>query len=290
LVFFTLVAAHEQVRNALLLMDCVRAFGGRLADRPFWVVVPEEGRSWVRVLADAGAETVPMAAPPVDYLFARKVAACAAAEERADGSVDTLCWLIPECLVLKPPVLFELPPDMDAAVRPVHIRNVGLPAGDDPDPFWRGVYETVGEPDPSFTVRSFIEDEVIRPYFNSAALSLRPTRGLFREWLDLFGRMVTDEDYQSRACGDRLHQIFLHQAILSTLVATRLERASIVELPPDYGYPYNLHGQVPEARRAAALDDTVCPIYEERPVDPGVVDDIEVREPLLSWLEARTRV
>ena len=60
------------------------------------------------------------------------------------------------------------------------------------------------------------------------------------------------------------------------------------EAPPDYGYPYNLHGSVPEDKRAAALADTVCAIYEDRSVDPREVTDIEIRESLGSWLAART--
>lgn len=66
------------------------------------------------------------------------------------------------------------------------------------------------------------------------------------------------------------------------------ERARIRELPPGYGYPYNLHGSVPADRRAAALSDTVCAIYEDWSIDPCQVDDIEIREPLRSWLAART--
>jgi hypothetical protein len=59
-------------------------------------------------------------------------------------------------------------------------------------------------------------------------------------------------------------------------------------LPPEYGYPYNLHASVPGDRRAESLGETICPIYEERSVDPRVVDDIGIEEPLRSWLMERT--
>jgi hypothetical protein len=132
-----------------------------------------------------------------------------------------------------------------------------------------------------------VEGERIRPYFNSAAFSVDPSERLMGRWLRLFCEMAADEDYQREACADELHRIFLHQAILSALVATSLERRRILELPPDYGYPYNLHGRVPEERRAARLDDMVLPIYEERSVDPRVVDDIEIGAELRSWLSER---
>jgi hypothetical protein len=288
--FLTLVAAPEQVPAARLLIESLRSFGGPFASAPFWVVEADPRLAPCGALEESGATVfrMPERFQAVGYPFSLKVNACAAAEERAAGSVETLCWLIPECLVLRPPALFALPTTRDVAVRPVHIRNVGLPEDLEPDSFWRGVYDAAGEPDRSFTVRSFVEDAPIRPYFNTAALSVRPDLGLFRRWHALFEQMVSDADYQRRACHDDLHRIFLHQAILSTLIATTVPRERIALLPPGYGYPYNLHSSVPEERRVASLGDTVCPIYEERTVDPRAVDDIEIPEPLSSWLLRRT--
>jgi hypothetical protein len=289
-VFFTCVGSAPQAERAGLLLDSIRAFGGRLADCAFWALSEDEDPSFCSALEDAGAEVVPFRTSESlgGYLFARKVSACARAEELAGESVGTLVWLIPECLVLQPPLLFALDGGVGAAVRPVHITNVGSPADQPPDPFWSGIYETVGRPPESFSVESFIEGERIRPYFNSAAFSIDPSLGLMGEWLRLFGAMVADDGFQTAACADELHRIFLHQAILSALVATSVERARVRVLPPEYGYPYNLHGSVPPDRRAEFLVDTVCPIYEERSVDPRVVDDIGIDEPLRSWLMGRT--
>jgi hypothetical protein len=291
-VFFTLVGSASQAARARLLLESIRSFGGAVAECAFWALTVEERAPYCAVLKDAGAEVIPVEVPDAlgDYLFARKVAACARAEEKAAGSVGSLIWLIPECLILKPPVLFVLDEETRLAVRPVHIRNVGSPVNEPPDAFWSGIYGTVGRPAESFTVSSFIEGERIRPYFNSAAFSVDPSLGLLGEWLRLFAAMVEDGDFQTTACSDELHRIFLHQAILSTLIATSVERARIRVLPPEYGYPYNLHGSVPADRRAASLGDAVCPIYEERSVDPRVVDDVAIEEPLLSWLMERTQV
>lgn len=291
-VFFTCVGSAPQAGRARLLLDSIRSFGGELAACAFWVLKADDDPSSCAVLEDAGAEVIPFRPPESlgSYLFARKVSACARAERLAADTVGSLVWLIPECLVLKPPALFELGADCGAAVRPVHIRNVGSPANEAPDPFWSGIYESVGTPAEQFTVESFIEGERIRPYFNSAAFSVDPSLGLLGEWLKLFDGMVADGGFQTRACSDELHRVFLHQAILSTLIATTVEERRIRMLPPDYGYPYNLHGSVPVDRRAASLGDVVCPIYEERSVDPRVVDDIGINEPLLSWLMERTEV
>ena len=54
-----------------------------------------------------------------------------------------------------------------------------------------------------------------------------------------------------------------------------------------YNYPYNLHQSVPPERRAVALNDLVCLTYEERSLDPKLMTDIEVHEPLRPWLADR---
>jgi hypothetical protein len=127
----------------------------------------------------------------------------------------------------------------------------------------------------------------IRAYFNSHTFAIRPATGLLSRWLDDFEALVGDEDYQARACEDQLHQVFLHQAILSALLATQIEPQRLRILPPTYSYPYNLHASVPPARRAETLNELVCVAYETRSVDPDVVDDIEIAEPLRSWLVDR---
>ena len=289
-VFFTSVGSPRQLPRARLLIESIRAYGGDLADRPVWVLERDHEGAPCEGLEGPGVRVLPAPAPESlrDYLFGGKVAACARAEELAAESVESLVWLIPECLILRPPVLFELSETESAAVRPVHIRNVGLPSGSAPDAFWGGIFDVVGEPDPSLGVESFVEGERIRPYFNSAAFAVRPASGLLRRWLEVFETLVGDAAFQAAACGDELHRIFLHQAILSTLIATSVDTAGIRELPPDYGYPYNLHDSVPPERRARALDDLVCAIYEDRSVDPSSVTDIEIREPLRSWLRDRT--
>jgi hypothetical protein len=44
---------------------------------------------------------------------------------------------------------------------------------------------------------------------------------------------------------------------------------------------------VPAVWRAAALNDVVSFTYEERAIHPNTLTDVQVREPLKTWLEAR---
>ncbi len=67
-----------------------------------------------------------------------------AAEKSAEAHVRSLVYLTADSLILGPPDLFSLGEAWDAAVRPVHIKNVGLGAGRAPDAFWSRVYKAVG--------------------------------------------------------------------------------------------------------------------------------------------------
>jgi hypothetical protein len=221
------------------------------------------------------------------YEYGDKVYACMMAEESAGERVRSLVYLTADSLIVAPPLLFDLGTSHDAAVRPVHIRNVGLGAREAPDGFWRGVYAAAGVEDVPASVVSFVDQEHIHAYFNSAAFAVRPGAGIFRRWFECFEALVGDADFQAGPCADERHRIFLHQAVLSTLLATSLDPKRVRVLPETYGYPYNLHGDIAPERRAARLDDLVCAIYHHRSIDPRDVDDIQMSGELRQFIASR---
>jgi len=290
-VFLTRVSTVGQRSRARLLVDSIRSFGGALRHCPIWLFEADPQEAPCGDLEGAGVQILPLAVPDTvkHYWFAAKVYACARAEELAAPEVRSLVWLSPDCVIVNSPLLFDLAPSFDAAVRPVHVRNVGLPATEPLDDFWRKVYETVGVYDVQDTVESFVDAQRIKAYFNSHALAVNPSRRLFRRWFEHFESLVCDNELQSDSCQDARHQIFLHPAVLSALIVSLLDPGRIRTLPPDYSYPYNLHQRVPPDRRAVALNDLVCVAYDERSMDPELMADIEVREPLLSWLSVHIK-
>jgi hypothetical protein len=195
-------------------------------------------------------------------------------------------WIDPGCLVVNPPVLYELGADFDAAFRPVHIQNVGLRVDEPLNAFWGGIYTAVGLTDLSTTVQSFVDRQTLRAYYNSHAFAVNPALGLMHRWLEHFQALVCDAVYQQTACQDEPHQIFLFQALLSALLTKEIEPSRLRILPPEYNYPFNLQGRVPEGHRARALNDTVTFTYEQRSLNPAEITDIAVEEPLASWLAA----
>jgi hypothetical protein len=289
--FFTLLGGPDDEWSARLLIDSVRTFGGPLRDSPFWVFLRDPEKLPGRRLEGTGVRLIPLQIDPSypRYVLGSKVYASAQAEALAGPGVESLVYLTPQCLVTQPPVLLDLGDAFDVAIRPVHIQNVGLTPAEPLDGFWSGVYQAVGVTDVDLTVESFVEGQRIRAYYNSGAYAVNPAWGLFRRWRELFLALVRDETYQRGPCQDERHQIFLHQAVLSALIAATIAPARIRLLPPTYGYPLHLHHETLPSRQAQALDDLVCIIYEELLPDPERLTGIAVREPLRSWLSDHFR-
>jgi hypothetical protein len=133
------------------------------------------------------------------------------------------------------------------------------------------------------TVESFVDGLILRPYFNTHCFALNPATGLARAWWAHFRALATDEAFQAGPCRDELHQIFLHQAVLSTLVAQRLPWAQVRLLPPEYNYPLNLLHEISVGSRPPTLNSLVNPVYE----NAFPWGEIEIQEPLRSWLRER---
>jgi len=284
---FLTIASGKSEPLVRLLIDSLRTFGGELAEAPFWVFSadPEPVRG-----LQTGSTCVlplPVSDAAAGYLFGKKVAACARAEELAPTGTRAMVWIDPACLIVQPPGLFALDADCDAAFRPVHIRNVGLPPSEPLDAFWQGIYSAAGVEEVSSTVTSFVDEIILRTYFNSHGFAINPALGLMQRWYELFQQLVGDAAFQSAACADDRHQIFLFQALLSTLVATSIEPGRARILPYTYNYPYNLQARIPAEKRLATLNEIVCFPYEELSIHPSKLTGIEVREPLRAWLEAR---
>jgi hypothetical protein len=284
---FVTIAGRRNLDEVRLMIASLRTFGGVLAQSLVWVYSKDPGICIG--LEDEHTRCFPLVVedPLTSNLFGSKVTACAQAEKLTCSGYDTLVWIDPSLLVVQPPELLMLGNDFDAAFRPVHIRNVGLSPSEPLDAFWRGVCTVVGVADISSVITSFVDAQVLRSYFNSHCFAVNPEIGMMGRWCRLFESLLANEKFQSEACADELHQIFLFQALLSTLVATMVEPARLHMLPPSYNYPFNLQERVPADRRASALNEVITFTYEDRSINPDEISGIEVKEPLRSWLETR---
>ncbi len=283
--FLIMLRSQEGERLARIVIEGLRAFGGPLRDSPVWAFVLPPDRGERATLGLEGVQAVPLVVEDdlPAYPFAEKVYACARAEAMAGPEVHSLVWLSLDCLIVNPPVLFDLGRSADAAFRPVHHQNVGSPAQEPLDGFWKGVYDALGIDEMPHTVESFADGRVLRPYFNTHCFAFNPAAGLAQAWWMHFQRLATDEAFQSGPCEDALHKLFLHQVVLSALVAQHLDWERVRLLPPQYNYPLHLVDEIPPAHRVPTLNSLVSAVYE----DAFPWGEIEVREPLRSWLMER---
>lgn len=286
-IFITKVSSSEEKDAVLLLIDSIRSFGGEMGECPFWIFGTDPQVEYLQGLSLDQVEIYSLSVPVLlqHYPFGDKVIACAKAEAQTPLGIHSLIWLDPECLIIQPPLLYDLEEDFDAAFRPVHLRNVGLSPDEPLNAFWKGIYRVLGVQDIQRPVNSFVDQQCLRAYFNSHGFSIRPQLGLMNRWQELFEQLVYDRQYQEIACKERRNQIFLFQALLSALITSALDEQRIRILPPQYNYPYNLQAQIGDARRVGTLNDLVSLTYEERPLDPKLVTDLDIREPLRAWLE-----
>jgi len=288
--FVVMIGSEVGERLARIVIESLRAFGGPLGGSAVWAFVLD-GEDLSRVLPGIdGIQRFPLVLEPdvSRYPFAGKVFACAKAEEMARPGMRSLVWLSLDCLVVNPPLLFDLgpvqgAPECDVAFRPVHHRNIGSLAGEPMDDYWRGVYQALGADDTVHKVESFADGQTLRPYFNTHCFAFDPALGLGRAWWAYFRMMALNQAFQSGPCRDQLHRIFLHQVILSTLVSIQVDWSRVRVLPPVYNYPLNLLDEIPETLRAPTLNSVVNAVYEERFPWSGIA----VEEPLLSWLRER---
>ncbi len=290
MIFVTLASNSQERWCARLLVRSLRAFGGDFSSCPVWVYDLNDNLDAWKGMEGQGLQAFHLEMPKSirGYLFADKVSASAEAE-RSAGLDDTLVWLNPECLVLRPPSRFELDLHTDLAVRPVHVRNVGLLASQPLDPFWQAIYNAAGLDDATATVEFFVDGQRLRAYYNCCAYAVNPRAGLLRRWLGLFERMVTDSGFQAGPCAGQQHQIFLHQAVQSALIAKTIPSERIRLLPPEYSYPVHLHHQTPAHKKAAALDDTVVPMIDAFSNSDLSMNGMTIRPALKEWLEDQVR-
>lgn len=280
--YLTTISSQAEALKVKLLIKSLRRFGGRLGEFPIWLFCTDmkfsEGFSESDALKLFHLE---MDSPFRNYPLAEKVFACALAEEMATMSgVKTLIWLNPDCLILNPLDLFVLGDQYDAAFRPVHIRNVGSLANEPLDGYWRRVYEVVRVNQVPYTIESFVDGQTIRPYFNTHCFAINPAKGILQAWQAYFLTLLLDKAFQDIYCQDELHQIFLHQVVLSAVLTKSIDQERIMMLPPEYSYPLHLQDKLPTDKLVKSLNQLVCMVYEE----DTLLDGIEIQEPILSWL------
>jgi len=291
--FVTYIQRNDQEYSAAMLVNSIRRWAGEYADGRIYAVLADPERTGFRVKKE-NVIFVPLTLSDSirSYPFAAKV------EEMTAGKIGTLVWLDPETLILGPPREYDLKKGSAAAVAPVALINTGQAESEPVDAYWGPIYKRCGlDLGKLFPVETFVDCKKIRAWLNCGMFSVRPERGLFQEWAEILDEFLADGEYQRTAITDGIHRTFLHQAVISTLIVSRLERREIHMLPRGYNYPLFCHGldfptlsggtvKIPPGKKAKKLNDLTSVFIES--LLTGHADWIKfvppIDEPLKTWL------
>lgn len=245
--------------QALRLFESIRLYTGRFKDSALYALSPRAGhpismtaRRQLEALEVHYIDTLLNTECP-EYGSANRVAAAAHIE--ATHPHELLVILDSDTLFLREPQAFNLPPEVDVAVRPVDMKGISTTGPEDAfDAYWRQLCECCGVDYDALPWReSFLDRYRIKANYNGGLVVARGKLGIMRRWADFF--------FTSLRQGVRPHthsQTFRagagwvepaagnlwgsNQAALALAIwgATR----QVQELPPTYNYPLHMHAQV----------------------------------------------
>ena len=289
IVFVMLVTSPAEEKQANILISSIRDFGGIYADNPVYLFMSDTLGAPCRSIKSPNVKLISLDVNSElpDYPFLYKVLACAQAEELLQGKSEIIVWMDVDGLVLSEPTEFYLGKNKKIAIRPVNLRNnVGLPADEPADLYWKKIYEyTKLRVNKIPVVETLVDKQEVRMYLNCAIFSIRSDLGIFSEWKKLFLLLLNDPEYQSKSCTTINHKIFLHQAVLSAIVAKRIRENEIQWFSQKAGYPLHHHDEMDHDKKVYILNQLESLIYERLWDAPHwIMCTIRVDEPLRSRL------
>ncbi|MFW9888475.1 MAG: hypothetical protein ACFFER_09845 [Candidatus Thorarchaeota archaeon] len=277
--------------NALLLLESIRAFADSLSNAEVWCYTPEsenEISSGTQArIAELGVELIPfeMDSEISSFPFTRHANAASLAESRSKGKFELVAWLAPNTLVLQEPSKFILESGIGLGYRPVHHKLLGLNYDEPLDTFWSAIYEFCNVPTQGvFAMKTQVEDLAIRPYFNAGCLVVRPEKLLLQSWRDKFFDIYQEPVFKQLYERDTRYAIFVHQAILSGVILSMMDRGEMLELPRKYNYPLNLYYDDDTMNRPEFLEECVTIRHEGFYQDPEWKRKIPARNELKEWI------
>jgi hypothetical protein len=259
---------HSQL-DTLLLLESFRAFGGKLANSPFWVFTVAPARLdpvCLERIKELNGSLLPIKVreekSPV--FFHERLQFLDQGERKAAGKTDVLIWMDANTLVMREPHELAIAPGKIFGYRPVHHLLIGSRIGEPLNPFWDKLFWDCKVPaERVFPMRPVVETVKMRPYMNAGLLVTRPERGFFRHWYGTFQRLYKKPIYQEIFEEDPRYKLFFHQAVLTGDALHFFDRQEMMELPAAYNYPQHLHAEDITTGKPAGME-TMATIRHER--------------------------
>jgi hypothetical protein len=284
---FLLCVENGNLENqALLLCHSIREFAGGFADAEIHAYSPrpanQPARATIDRLKELGAihHDEPLNREFANYAIGNKIFVSAAAERSL--AAETLVFLDSDTFFTQEPALFRLPPDIDAAARPVDKQNLGSTgAGDQNDSYWQRMYSICQVKEDHF-VETTVDKKKIRAYFNAGLIVVRRSAGLFARWEQNFLALVAAGHMPENDKWNNMDQF-----ALATTLSRVFKRVSTLDWK--YNYPLGHRPVLDRAMQEAQLEDLVHVHYHRWFNRPNFLrlttPTFSRSSPLLGWLE-----
>lgn len=273
--------------ETLIFVASIRQFAGPLSDSPIWMFIPRSRNEIPRNIKERfvslDVKIIPFSVNPEfrKFPFTTYVFATARAESFVKDKTEILAWLLPDTLIMNTPKHFLLKREKNLGYRPVHHTLVGSIYNDPIDPFWDLIYRKCNVTnDKVFPMKTHVDHNTIRPYFNAGFLIVRPEMGLCQSWWKRFKKLYRDPSFEEFYQKDKRYSIFMHQAILAGVILSNMEKKELQELPFSYNYPLHLYHESPNEYRPQNVNDLITARYEKI----KWLEKVPIQEPLRSWL------
>ncbi|MBN2601400.1 MAG: MBL fold metallo-hydrolase, partial [Candidatus Marinimicrobia bacterium] len=285
----TYVSDNEQEKSVKALIKSVRELTGNYRDCEIYVVLGDPDNFPGAALKGKNVKLLPLKMNKafLEYPLAFKAFAAAQVERIVKTQTESLVWLDPGVIVLNSPDALMLDKNTDVAVRPVTLSNtISISPGERPNAYWAPIYRKTGLNYKELPVLTTIVDDVpIQPYYNCEVYSVNPKLGICEEWAGILTDLLNDEEYQSTACTTFLNKLFLHQAVLSGVITSKVPQGRIKPLPISSGYPFNQHERLAPEKQIASLNELSVVIFDYAwAMIPNWMNTIPTNEPLRQWL------
>ena len=287
----TYVGNDIQERSARAFIKSVRELGGKYRDSKIYIILANPVNFPGDSLKGANVILLPLEMDPEfsKYPLAIKAFVSAQVEKIVKDEVTSLAWFDPATLVLNSLDELDLENKYGVAIRPVSLVNtIGIVPGSEPNDYWAPIYEELGlnfKNVPAY--ETVVDEKSIQPYFNCEIFAVDPSLGIFTEWARLLTKFLKDENYQKNVCTTFLRRLFLHQAILSGVIISRVNPKNIKPLSIKTGYPFGQHEQLSVQKQIKSLNELSAIIFDYQwEKNPKWMDIIPSYEPLKKWLIA----
>ena len=256
--------------NICLLVSSIRNFAGLYTNASIWIMVPSDvteiDQDMTIFLRSQKVELIQYDAHPMFMKIPLEelVYASATAESLAKEKFELLVWLDSNTLILHE--IESILPENGKLLgyRPVHHTLIGSKIDEPLDSFWGLIYSKFSVFDKNlFPMKTHVDGNTIRPYFNAGFLICKPKNGILEYWKEEFLELAYESDFKTFYTKNAIYSIFIHQAILTGCILSKLKQNQLQELPFECNYPIHLYQNSSEEFKPKDLSMLLTVRFEE---------------------------